>query len=232
LIESQWSGFSALMFLTRGGQGRRVTEVGPNEAFFFQGDLARSIFYLHKGRAKATVMPQSGREAAITLINAGEFFGEESLHDIEERRPTTARAITRCTALQIDRDEMTRELHKDPVLSDIFLDFMLKRTIRIQADLIDQLLNSSEKRLARILLLMARCGTHEAFEANIPPITQEALANMVGTTRSRVNFFMNRFRNQGLIEYRKSICVHKELLTVILERANTINSPDTRQELL
>ncbi|WP_231581547.1 Crp/Fnr family transcriptional regulator [Silvibacterium bohemicum] len=196
--------------------GRRIMQLSAKEAFFAQGTLAQSIFYLHKGRAKLTVVSHSGKEATIALVSAGDFFGEESLRDVDGQRTVTATAITRCTALQIDREEMIQALHREHALSDVFVKFMLTRAMRVQADLVDQLFNSSEKRLARTLLLMARYGMEGPPEALIPPITQETLANMIGTTRSRVNFFMNRFRKLGLIEYKGRIRVHEELVNVIL----------------
>jgi len=191
--------------------------LGPSEAFFTQGTPARSVFYLHKGRVQLNVVSQRGKEATIALISAGEFFGEESLESANRQRLATAKAFSRCTALQIDREEMTRALRQDRILSHVFLELLLARTRQTQADLEDQLFNCSEKRLARILLLMARYGKKGPAEPLIPHITQETLANMVGTTRSRINFFMNRFRKLGFIEYKGRIHVHKELLAVILD---------------
>jgi CRP/FNR family cyclic AMP-dependent transcriptional regulator len=207
---------SASAFLTKTGPGRRITYFKPEELVFTQGAIAKSLYYLHKGRLRLTVVSHNGREAGLALLFAGDFVGEESLGKAGSRRRATATAITACTALQINREEMIRALKGDPALSDIFLKFLLKRTMRFQADLIDQLFNSSEKRLARILLLMARYGIEGTPEPLIPSITQETLATMVGTTRSRVSFFMNRFRNLGFIEYNGRIRVHKELLNVIL----------------
>jgi CRP-like cAMP-binding protein len=177
-------------------------------AFFSQGDLADSVFYLQKGRAKITVVSAAGKEATITIVAAGEFVGEGALAAIASRRLSTATAITACSALKIGREEMIRVMHEEHSFSDVFLKFLLERSMRIQADLVDQLFNSSEKRLARILLLMA--------EQYIPKISQETLAEMIGTTRSRVSFFMNRFRKLGFIEYNGRITVHKSLLNVVL----------------
>jgi CRP/FNR family transcriptional regulator, cyclic AMP receptor protein len=188
----------------------------PKEAFFSQGNRADSIFYILKGRAKLTVVSMNGKEATITILAVGDFAGEESLAAIGGVRMATATAITSCTALKIDRQEMVRVMHEEHSLSDLFLKFLLGRSMRSQADLIDQLFNSSEKRLARILLLMAKFGKSGEPEPLLPQITQETLAEMIGTTRSRVSFFMNSFRKMGFIEYNGRIRVHKSLLNVVL----------------
>ncbi len=174
------------------------------------------MYYLQKGRAKVTVVSQTGKEATITLLSTGDFVGEESLAAIVGLRLATATAINTCTALKISRDEMVRVMHDEPAFADIFLKFLLTQSMRTQADLVDQLFNSSEKRLARILLLMAEFGKPGEPETFIPPITQETLADMIGTTRSRVSFFMNRFRKLGFISYNGRIQVHKSLLNVVL----------------
>jgi CRP-like cAMP-binding protein len=168
------------------------------------------------GRAKVTVISQAGKEATITLLGDGDFVGEEALAAVEGVRLSTATAITACTALKIKREEMIRVMHEEHAFSDLFLKFLLERSMRIQADLVDQLFNSSEKRLARVLLLMAEFGKPGDPEQYIPKISQETLAEMIGTTRSRVSFFMNRFRKLGFIEYNGRIRVHKSLLNVIL----------------
>ena len=208
--------FDVLSFLANAGLGRRIVEFKPKQAFFSQGDPADSIFYLQKGRAKVTVVSTTGKEATITLLSVGDFVGEESLASVGGRRMTSATAITECTALKVEREEMIRVMHQEHAFSDLFLKFLLTRSMRTQADLVDQLFNSSEKRLARILLLMAEFGMPGEPETLIPPITQETLAEMIGTTRSRVSFFMNRFRKLGLIDYNGRIRVHKSLLNVIL----------------
>jgi CRP-like cAMP-binding protein len=208
--------FSPADFLTRAGLGRRIIQLKPKEAFFSQGNRADSIFYLQKGRAKLTVVSISGKEATITILTVGDFVGEESLAAVGEYRLATATAITACTAMKIERQEMVRVMHEEPLFADLFLKFLLARSMRTQADLIDQLFNSSEKRLARILLLMAEFGQDGEPEPLIPYITQETLAEMIGTTRSRVSFFMNRFRKLGFIDYNGRIRVHKALLNVIL----------------
>jgi len=216
MAELKENGFDAADFLTRAGLGRRIVQLKPREAFFNQGDKADSIFYLQKGRAKLTVVSQKGKEATITLLVSGDFVGEESLASVGELRIASATAITPCTALKIERQEMIRVMHEGHSFADIFLKFLLARSMRTQADLIDQLFNSSEKRLARILLIMAEFGQSGEPEPLIPQITQETLADMIGTTRSRVSFFMNRFRKLGFIEYNGRIKVHKSLLNVIL----------------
>jgi CRP-like cAMP-binding protein len=205
-----------ISFLAQAGLGRRITELKPKQAFFTQGDPADSVFYLQTGRAKLTVVSHSGKEATITIITSGEFVGEECLASVSGLRLATATAINTCYALKVGRDEMIRVMHDEPAITDIFLKFLVARSMRTQADLVDQLFNSSEKRLARILLLMAEFGKSGEPETYIPPITQETLAEMIGTTRSRVSFFMNRFRKLGFIDYNGRIQVHKSLLNVVL----------------
>src|SRR5271166_786421 len=208
--------FDTAGFLAKAGLGRKVVALEPKETFFSQGDLADTVFYLQKGRAKLTVVSQNGKEATITLLTAGDFVGEESLASIPGQRLATASAVNSCVALKITRDAMTSVMHDEPEFADLFLKFMLARSMRTQADLVDQLFNSSEKRLARILLLMAEFSKPGEPETFIPPITQETLADMIGTTRSRVSFFMNRFRKLGFVSYNGRIQVHKSLLNVIL----------------
>jgi CRP-like cAMP-binding protein len=171
---------------------------------------------LQKGRAKITVISKAGKEATIMLFSANDFVGEEALATVPGRRLCSATALTQCTALKIMRDEMVRVMHGEHDFSDLFLKFLLARSMRIQADLVDQLFNSSEKRLARILLLMAEFGKPGEPETLIPKISQETLAEIIGTTRSRVSFFMNRFRKLGFVEYNGRIRVHKSLLNVVL----------------
>jgi CRP/FNR family transcriptional regulator, cyclic AMP receptor protein len=198
------------------GVGSRIVQLAPRQTFFAQEDPADSIFYLQKGRAKLTVLSEAGKEATIALLAMGDFVGEESLASLSGRRLATATALTSCTALRVRREEMIRVMHEEHDLSDLFLKFVLARSMRIQADLVDQLFNSSEKRLARILLLMEEFGKPEEPEPLIPKISQETLAEMIGTTRSRVSFFMNRFRKPGFIAYDGRIRVHKSLLNVVL----------------
>lgn len=207
----------------------------PKERFFLQGDPADSVFYLQTGRAKVTVVSKVGKEATITLLGPRDFVGEEALAAVPGLRLASAIAITACTALKIGREEMVRVMREEHEFSELFVKFLLARSMRIQADLVDQLFNSSEKRLARILLLMAEFGKPGEPETLIPKISQETLAEMIGTTRSRVSFFMNRFRNLGFVEYDGRIRVHKSLLNVILhdqlpdDNATKPNIPDVPQ---
>ena len=208
--------FDPISYLARAGVGRRITDLEPGETFFTQGDPADSVFYLQSGRAKLTVVSHQGKEATITLLSGGDFVGEESLAAVPGLRLATATALNTCMALRIAREEMIQVRHQEHTFSDLFMKFLLARSMRTQADLVDQLFNSSEKRLARILLLMAEFGKPGEREPFIPPITQETLAEMIGTTRSRVSFFMNRFRKLGFISYNGRIQVHKSLLNVVL----------------
>jgi CRP/FNR family cyclic AMP-dependent transcriptional regulator len=208
--------FDPITYLARAGVGRRISDLEPNRTFFVQGDPADSVFYIQSGRAKLTVVSHEGKEATITLLSNGDFVGEESLAAVPGLRLATATAINTCMVLMIGRDEMIRVMHEEHTFSDLFMKFLLARSMRTQADLVDQLFNSSEKRLARILLLMAEFGKPGERETFIPPITQETLADMIGTTRSRVSFFMNRFRKLGFISYDGRIQVHKSLLNVVL----------------
>jgi CRP/FNR family transcriptional regulator, cyclic AMP receptor protein len=184
--------------------------------FYTQGSPADSVFYFHSGRAKLTVVSKKGKEATVTLLAAGDFVGEESLSSSTQVRMATAHAITMGIAVRIESQEMLRVLHEEKTFSDFFTRFMVARGIRTQADLIDQLFNSSERRLARILLLMADYGKQGEPIVLIPRVTQETLAEMIGTTRSRVSYFMNRFRKLGYIEYKGRIRVNKSLLNVVL----------------
>ncbi len=210
------SAFNPADFLASAGLGRRIVRIKNKGAFFTQGSPADCVFYLQSGTAKLTVLSTVGKEATITLLSAGQFIGEESIAGPQGLRMSSAFATSGCVALKIERDEMIRVLHEEHAFSDIFLKFLLARSMRTQADLVDQLFNSSEKRLARILLLMAEFGKPGEPECLIPKITQESLADMIGTTRSRVSFFMNRFRKLGFIEYNRRIRVHKSLLNVVL----------------
>jgi CRP/FNR family cyclic AMP-dependent transcriptional regulator len=210
------SEFDPAAFLASAGLGRRIVEFKEKETIFSQGDAADSVFYLQQGRAKLTVVSHAGKEATITLSAAGDFVGEGALAAVPGLRLSTATALRSCTALKIARDEMIRVMHQEHEFSDLFLKFLLDRSMRTQADLVDHLFNSSEKRLARILLLMAEFGKPGEPETFIPAVTQETLAEMIGTTRSRVSFFMNRFRKLGFVSYNGRIQVHKSLLDVVL----------------
>jgi CRP/FNR family cyclic AMP-dependent transcriptional regulator len=215
-MQDQRQGFDPNTFLANAGLGRRIVRLKAKDLFFSQGGRSDSIFYLQRGRAKLTVLSAAGKEATITLISAGEFIGEESVAGVPGIRLASASAITSCVALKIDRTEMIRVMHEEHAFSDMFVAFLVARSMRTQADLVDQLFNSSERRLARILLLMAEFGQPGKQEMLIPRITQETLAEMIGTTRSRVSFFMNRFRKLGFIEYKGRIRVHKSLLNILL----------------
>jgi CRP-like cAMP-binding protein len=208
--------FEPACFLATEGPGRSVLRHTPRQAFYTQGSPADSVFYLQSGRAKLTVVSKRGKEATVTMLAAGDFFGEESMAAVGERRTSSAMAVSVCVALKIDKSHMLRVLHEEHSFSDFFMQFILTRGIRTQADLVDQLFNSSERRLARTLLLMAEYGGAGEPETLLPPVTQETLAAMIGTTRSRVSFFMNRFRKLGYIEYNGRIRVHTSLLNMVL----------------
>jgi len=208
--------FDTEAFLASTGPGRTILHVHAKETFFCQGGPADAIYFLQAGRAKLTVISKRGKEATITLLAAGDFAGEEAIAAPELPRTATATAIVACMVLRIEREKMLQVLHQEHTFSAFFLRFMLIRGSRTQADLIDQLFNSSERRLARILLLMADFGQPGEPESLIPPVTQETLAEMIGTTRSRVSYFMNRFRKLGYIQYNGRIRVNRSLLNVVL----------------
>ncbi|MDR3724307.1 MAG: Crp/Fnr family transcriptional regulator [Terracidiphilus sp.] len=216
MVELEKSTLDVAGFLKKAGLTSRAIQLSPKQPFFSQGDPADSVFYLQTGRARVTVVSATGKEATITLFSDGDFVGEEALASVPGLRLATATAITACLAVKIGREEMARILLEDPVFSCFFLKYLVARSMRIQADLIDQLFNSCEKRLARILLLMAQFGQPCEMAPLLPRISQEVLAEMIGTTRSRVSFFMNRFRKLGFIEYNGRIRVHPSLLNVVL----------------
>jgi CRP-like cAMP-binding protein len=223
--------FDPNAFLAGSGPGRSHLQLKTKQRFFSQGEPSNCVFYLRSGRVRLTVVSAAGKEATIGLLTSGDFLGEESIAGGPGLRTATATAITACSALRIECDEMLRVIHKEQRFADLFLKFLIARGIRTQADLIDHLFNNSEKRLARILLLMAEFGLPGKFgppEFLIPRITQETLAEMVGTTRSRVSFFMNRFRKLGFIQYNGRIRVNRTLMTVILQdhpAGQKVNSP-------
>jgi CRP-like cAMP-binding protein len=208
--------FDTASYLATEGKGRKIIRLKSKQTFFTQGGGADSVFYLQTGRAKLTVVSKKGKEATITLLGAGDFIGEESLTIVGAIRMATATAIVACVALRIEREQMLRILHEEHAFAALFLNFMLRRGMRTQADLIDQLFNSSEKRLARTLLLLARYGNHEKPQFVLPKVSQETLAEMIGTTRSRVNFFMNKFKKLGFINYDGGLHVNDSLLSVVL----------------
>src|SRR5271167_1005793 len=209
--------FDAKAFLARAGLGKRILNLKKNDAAFSQGDPADAIYYVQKGRLRVTVTSANGKEATITLVGPGEFLGENCMISAHPLRLATATAMTDCALLRISKAEMVRVLHEEHELSDMFVSFLLTRNARIQADLVAQLFNSSEKRLARILLLLAQFGKESKPETVVPKISQELLAEMIGTTRSRVSFFMNRFRKLGFVEYNGEIRVHNTLLNIFLQ---------------
>ncbi len=210
--------FDAKTFLARAGLGRKILYLQKDQVAYVQGDPADAIFYVQEGQLRVTVTSANGKEATITLVGAGDFLGENSMASPHPLRLATATALTECALLRISKAEMVRVLHDEPELSGMFVSFLLTRNARIQADLVDQLFNSSEKRLARILLLLAQFGKESKPETVVPKISQEVLAEMIGTTRSRVSFFMNRFRKLGFIEYDGGeIQVHNSLLNIFLQ---------------
>ena len=216
MTESNLQKFDVDDFLMKAGLGRSLANFTAKQVLFSQGMAADSLFYVQRGRVKLTVVSYEGKEATIALLSAGDFVGEESLTAIPGLRLSTATSITSCSTLRIQRSEVIRVMHEEHAFSDRFLSFLLARSMRTQADLIDQLFNSSEKRLARLLLLMAEFGMPGEPEMLIPRISQETLAEMIGCTRSRVSFFMNRFRKLGFIEYNGRIRVNNSLLNVVL----------------
>jgi CRP-like cAMP-binding protein len=208
--------FNALTFLSEAGTGRTVSELKKGDAIFAQGEAANAVFYVQKGKIKLTVISKVGKEATIALLGEKQFLGEECITALKIMRVATATAFTPATVLRIERAEMVRVLHEEQLFSELFVAYLLARNARVQEDLVDQLFNSSEKRLARALLLLAQFGKEGAPETTIPKISQDTLADMIGTTRSRVNFFMNRFRKLGFIEYNGELSIHSSLLNVIL----------------
>jgi CRP/FNR family cyclic AMP-dependent transcriptional regulator len=212
-------GFDPHIFLASLGHGRKMLVIRKKQSIFSQGDRADSVFYIQKGRVRLTVVSQSGKEATIGILNEGSFFGEGALAG-QVLRIGSAAAMTDCELLQMEKKAMMGALHREHALSDVFVAYLLARNIRYEEDLVDQLFNSSEKRLARILLLLAHFGKEGTPETVVPKISQETLAEMIGTTRSRVSFFMNRFRKLGFIHYAGGLDgglqVHSSLLNIVL----------------
>ena len=207
--------FDPQVFLETAGVARKVAEFRRGESIYSQGDAADSVMYVQKGGVKFSVVNGSGKEAVVAMFGPTDFFGEGCMAG-QSIRMGTATALTPTTLLVMEKDELLRVLHAEHELSDHFIRYMLAHNIRVEEDLIDQLFNSSEKRLARTLLLLARYGKQDMPERVLPKISQETLAEMIGTTRSRVNFFMNKFRKLGFIEYNGKIKINKSLLTVVL----------------
>ena len=211
--------FSPATFLATIGEGRRNLAVSRKHGIFTQGDAADSVFYVQKGKVRLSVVSKIGKEAMIGIVSDGNFFGEGSLAG-QALRMGSAAAMTDCHLLRIDKKAMMEALHREHAFSDMFVAYLLARNIRYEEDLVDQLFNSSEKRLARVLLMLAHFGKEGVPETVVPKISQETLAEMVGTTRSRVSFFMNRFRKLGFIQYAGGVegglQVHSSLLNVVL----------------
>jgi CRP/FNR family transcriptional regulator, cyclic AMP receptor protein len=209
------SKFDLKIFLSTINGGRTIVAAPKKQTIFTQGDSSDSVFYIRRGKIKLTVLAKNGKEATIGILSEGDFFGEGCLA-AQPLRMCTATAITDCMVMRIDKKSIMEVIHRERAFSDMFITYLLTRNIRYEEDLVDQLFNSSEKRLARILLLLAHFGKDEKLEVAIPKISQETLAEMVGTTRGRVNFFMNRFRKLGFVRYNGELEVHPSLLNVVL----------------
>jgi CRP/FNR family transcriptional regulator, cyclic AMP receptor protein len=207
--------FDPNTFLATIGEGRRILAIPKRQIIFAQGDEADAVFYVQRGKVRLTVVSKAGKEATIGIVNEGNFFGEGALAG-QLLRMGSAAAMTDCELLRVGKKAMMDALHREHAFSDMFVAYLLARNIRYEADLVDQLFNSSEKRLARVLLLLARFGKEGIPEAVVPKISQETLAEMIGTTRSRVSFFMNRFRKLGFIHYNGGLQVHSSLINVVL----------------
>ena len=207
--------FDPKAFLAKANGGKTITNYPERQIIFSQADPADSIFYIQKGKIKLTVVSDHGKEAVVAILGAGAFFGEGCLAG-QQSRMATAVAMSECTIVRLEKAATIRVLHDEPAFSELFLSYLLSRNIRIEEDLVDHLFNSSEKRLARVLLLLANFGKESKPEPVIAKISQETLAEIIGTTRSRVSFFMNRFRKLGFVEYNGGLHVHSSLLNVVL----------------
>src|SRR6476660_7975137 len=207
--------FDAKVFLAKVGAGKTILEFRKNQNVFEQGDIADTVFYIQKGRVKLTVLSEQGKEAVVAVLGPGQFFGEGCMNGHKLRISTTT-AMGDCVITSITKEGMIAALHDEPKFSEMFMAYLLTRNSRIEEDLIDQLFNSSERRLARVLLLLANFGKEGSPQPIIPNISQETLAEMIGTTRSRVSFFMNKFRKLGLISYNGKIEVNSSLLNAVL----------------
>jgi len=215
--------FDPKAFLATVGNGRSITSCQKGKPIFKQGDSADAVFYIQKGKVRVSVVSDRGKEAVVSILGPGEFFGEGCISN-QALRIATVDAMTETVVVRIEKQEMVRLLREEPLFSEVFTTHLLSRTMRIEADLIDQLFNSSERRLARLLLILANYGNEGKPEPILAKISQETLAEMIGTTRSRVSFFMNRFRKLGFISYNGHIEVHKSLLNLVLhEQPHTIN---------
>ena len=207
--------FDAKAFLAKVGDGRSITKYGKNQTVFSQGDAADAFFFIQKGKVKITVVSEQGKEAVVAILSPDDFFGEGCLAG-QPRRMATVKTMTDSAIMRLEREAIIALIHDEPAFSELFIAHLLARTIRVEEDLVDQLFNSSEKRLARVLLLLANFGKDGKPEPVIAKISQETLAEMIGTTRARVSFFMNKFRKLGFIDYNGGIEVHSSLLNVVL----------------
>jgi CRP-like cAMP-binding protein len=226
-MTSEGSQFDPKDFLSKVGAGRSISTYRKNQTVFAQGDAADSVFYIQKGKIKVTVVSENGKEAVVAILAKDEFCGEGCLVG-QSRRIATATAMTDCEIMRLEKDAIFDALHDEPAFSKMFVEHLLLRTIRVEEDLVDQLFNSSEKRLARALLLLANFGKEDRPpERVIAKVSQETLAEMIGTTRSRVSFFMNKFRKLGFISYNGTIEVHSSLLGVVLHDHPQINRNNT-----
>jgi CRP-like cAMP-binding protein len=214
--------FDLEVFLSKVNGGRATSVYGKDQIVYTQGEPADAVFYIQSGNVKKTVVSEQGKEAVVALLGTGDFFGEGCLSG-QPRRLATVSAMTECVIVRITKAEITRVIHEEPAFAELFIAHLLARNERVEGDLIDQLFNSSEKRLARILLLLANFGKEGRPEPIAAKIRQETLAEMIGTTRSRVSFFMNKFRELGLIDYNGHIEVHSSLLDVVLREKPEIN---------
>jgi CRP/FNR family cyclic AMP-dependent transcriptional regulator len=213
--KNELSPFDVESFLTSAGVARTMLDFRKKDALFSQGDICKNIMYIQKGAVKISVVSKTGKEAVVGMLGANDFIGEGGLAG-QPLRMATATAMTPVTVLSIENKEMFRVLHEESTFSDRFITYMLQRNVRIEEDLVDQLFNSSEKRLARALLLLARYGKQDKPQRMLPKIPQETLAEMIGTTRSRVNFFMNKFKKMGFIKYNGGLQINASLLSVVL----------------
>jgi CRP/FNR family transcriptional regulator, cyclic AMP receptor protein len=215
--------FDPKVFLSKVNGGRTISNYRKNQIIYTQGEAADSVFYIQSGKVKKTVVSERGKEAVVALLATGDFFGEGCLTG-EALRLATVSAMTECVIVRLSKTDITRVIHEEPAFAELFIKHLLARTLRVEEDLIDQLFNSSEKRLARTLLLLANFGKEGRPEPIIAKISQETLAEMIGTTRARVSFFMNKFRQLGLIDYNGHIEVHRSLLNVVLHDQPQIKS--------
>ncbi len=214
--------FDPQSFLAKVGEGRSIHSYSTDQIVFSQGDPADAVYYIEKGKAKVTVLSEQGKEAVVAIVGTKDFFGEGCLVG-QVQRISTVRALTEAIIVRLEKSAIVRVIHEEPAFAELFIAYLLARNVRVEADLVDQLFNSSEKRLARTLLILANFGKEGKPEPILAKISQETLAEMIGTTRSRVNVFMNKFRKLGLISYNGSIEVHRSLLNLVLNEKPEIS---------